>query len=132
MAVQLTEEQAAFFRKPNFAALATIRPDGTPHVSPVWVDYDGAHVLFNTAEGRAKWKHIERDPRVTLSAWNGDDPYGYVEVTGTAELVSEGADEHINKMAKKYIDQDVYPWKGPGEVRVIVRVTPERVGGLSK
>lgn len=132
MAVKLNAEQAKFFTDRNFFALATIRSDGTPHVSPVWGDYDGTHIVINTAEGRAKWKHIARDPRVTITAWDGSDPYGYVEVTGTAELVREGADDHINRMAKKYIDQDVYPWKGPDEVRVMVKVTPERVTGWSK
>jgi PPOX class probable F420-dependent enzyme len=127
---QLTDAQTKLFTDRNFASLATIRKDGTAHVSPVWVDWDGTHAVFNTAKGRAKHRHIERDARVTLTVWSADDPYRYVEVTGTARLVDEGADEHINKMAKKYIDQDVYPWKGPDEVRVIVEVTPERVTGM--
>jgi PPOX class probable F420-dependent enzyme len=124
---RLTAEQAALFNGPNFIALATVRDDGSPHVSPVWGEYDGEHVVFNTAERRAKWHHIRRDPRVTLTVWSGDNPYSYVEVTGTAELVSEGADAHIDKMAKKYLGEDVYPFRAPGEVRVIVKVTPELV-----
>jgi PPOX class probable F420-dependent enzyme len=123
----LTEQQAKFFRDTNFASVGTIRPDGSAHMTPVWIDYDGEHVLFNTAYGRAKVHHIQRDPRVTIEVTATENPYSYVEVTGTAELVDEGADEHIDKMAKKYIGEDLYPWRQPGERRVIVRVKPERV-----
>ena len=124
---RLTDEQAAIFASKTFIAVGTTRPDGTAHVTPVWGEYDGTHVVFNTAEGRAKWHHIRRDPRVTLTAWDPEAPYRYVEVTGTAELISEGADAHIDKMAKKYLGQDRYGSRRPGEVRVIVRVTPELV-----
>lgn len=130
MAVQLSADHAALFNGKNFIALGTTRADGTAHVSPVWGEYDGTHVILNTALGRAKHRHMQRDPRVTLCVWNAENPYNYVEVTGTAELVDEGADAHINKMAKKYIDQDPYPWRKPGEVRVIARVTPEKVVGM--
>ena len=80
--VKLTDEQAQLFLGKNFGAVATIRPDGTPHVTPVWVDYDGEHVVFNTATGRAKWHHMQRDPRVTIEVYSQDDPYDYVTVTG--------------------------------------------------
>ena len=125
----LSEQQARFFTEKNFGHVATIRDDGTPHVSPVWVDYDGERVLFNTAVGRAKERHLRRDPRVTVSVADQDDPYKYVEVSGTAELTEEGADEHIDKMAKKYRDLDTYPWRAPGERRILVKITPARVTG---
>jgi len=126
---QLTAEQSQLLEKPNFAALATTRADGTAHVTPMWVDYDGDHVVLNTARGRAKEKHILDDPRVTVMVWSAENPYQYVEVSGAARFVDQGADDHIDRMAKKYIGQDVYPWRGPDEVRVIVEVTPEWVGG---
>jgi len=101
--VRLTEQQAQLFRGKNFGAVATIRPDGTPHVTPVWVDYDGEHVVFNTATGRAKWQHMQRDPRVTIEVYSQDDPYDYVTVTGTVELEEgEAADRHIDKLSEKY------------------------------
>jgi PPOX class probable F420-dependent enzyme len=126
----LSEAQASLFKGKNFAALGTIRADGTPHVSPVWVDYDGEHVIFNTSRGRAKEQQVGRDPRVTLTVWSAESPYEYVEVSGTAEFVDEGATDHIDAMAKKYLGQDTYPWLQPGERRVIVKVTPVKVTGM--
>jgi PPOX class probable F420-dependent enzyme len=126
--VRLTEKQAKLFLDKNFGAVATIRPDGTPHVTPVWVDYDGERVLFNTATGRAKWHHMQRDPRVTIEVYSQDDPYNYVTVTGTAELEeSDAANDHIDKLSEKYTGNPTFQSHRPGERRVIVRVTPERV-----
>jgi PPOX class probable F420-dependent enzyme len=125
---KLTEKQAKLFLDKNFGAVATIRPDGTPHVTPVWVDYDGEHVLFNTATGRAKWQHMQRDPRVTIEVYSQDNPYEYVTVTGTAELEeSEGANRHIDKLSEKYTGNPKFQNHQPGERRVIVRITPKRV-----
>ena len=115
------------FRKKAFAHLATLMPDGKPQVTPVWVDYDGEHVLINTAEGRLKDKNMQRDGRIALSIIDPDNPYRYLEVRGqVAERTHQGADAHIDAMAKKYLDQDKYPFRRPGEVRVIYKVTPER------
>jgi PPOX class probable F420-dependent enzyme len=115
------------FRKKAFAHLATLMPDGQPQVTPVWVDYDGKYVVINTAEGRMKDKNIQRDGRVALSITDPDNPYRFLEVRGRiAERTRDGADAHIDAMAKKYLDQDKYPFRQPGEVRVIYRVTPER------
>jgi PPOX class probable F420-dependent enzyme len=126
--VKLTEKQARLFLDKNFGSLATIRPDGTPHVTPVWVDFDGARVVFNTATGRAKWKHMRRDPRVTIEVTSREDPYEYVTVTGTAELdESDEANRHIDKLSEKYTGNPKFPSHRPGERRVIVRITPERV-----
>ena len=125
--VKLTEKQARLFLDRNFGAVATIRPDGTPHVTPVWVDYDGEHVLFNTATGRAKWHHMQRDPRVTIEVYAQDDPYEYVTVSGTVELeVSDAANDHIDKLSEKYTGNPKFQSHRPGERRVIVRVTPVR------
>jgi len=115
------------FEKKAFAHLATLMPDGQPQVTPVWVDYDGQHVVINTAQGRMKDKNMQRDGRVALSITDPDNPYRFLEVRGRiAERTLNGADAHIDAMAKKYLDQDKYPFRQPGEVRVIYRVTPER------
>ena len=97
-------------------------------MTPVWVDYDGEHVVFNTATGRAKWQHMQRDPRVTIEVYSQDDPYDYVTVTGTVELEEgEAADRHIDKLSEKYTGNPKFQSHRPGESRVIVRVTPERI-----
>jgi PPOX class probable F420-dependent enzyme len=115
------------FTKKAFAHLATLMPDGKPQVNPVWVDYDGKYVIINTAEGRLKDKNMQRDGRVALSITDPDNPYRYLEVRGrVAQRTNEGADAHIDAMAKKYLGQDKYPFRKPGEVRVIYKVTPER------
>lgn len=112
----------------NFAHVATLRPDGSVHTAPVWVDVQDGRPVLNTAEGRAWPRNLERDPRVTVTVQNSENPYEYVTIRGrVAERTHEGADEHINAMAKKYIGQDVYPFRQPGEQRVIVRVEPEHV-----
>jgi PPOX class probable F420-dependent enzyme len=126
--VKLTEKQEQLFLGKNFGAVATIRPDGSPHVTPVWVDYDGEHVVFNAATGRAKWHHMRRDPRVTIEVYSHDDPYEYVTVTGTVELEeSEAANRHIDKLSEKYTGNPKFQGYSRDERRVIVRVTPERV-----
>lgn len=126
--VKLTDKQAQLFLDKNFGAVATIRPDGTPHVTPVWLDYDGERVLFNTATGRAKWHHMRRDPRVTIEVYSQDNPYEYVTVTGTVELEEgDAANDHIDKLAEKYTGNPKFQGYRPEERRVIVRVTPERV-----
>jgi PPOX class probable F420-dependent enzyme len=112
----------------NFCHVATLRADGTVHGVPVWVDVQDGRPVLNTAEGRAWPRNLERDPRVTLTVQNMENPYEYVEIRGTvAERTHEGADEHINSLAKKYLDQDEYPYRQPGEQRVIIRVAPEHV-----
>ena len=123
---KLTDEQAKLFTDANLGVVATIREDGTPHLSTVWVDYDGADVLFNTAVGRAKPRNIERDPRVTVFVQNPENKYQYIAVTGRAEMTDEGANDHIDKLAKKYVGRDSYGVP-EGETRLLVRVHPERV-----
>jgi PPOX class probable F420-dependent enzyme len=121
----LTEAQAQLFLEPNYAVAATIRPDGTPHLTVVWIDWDGERVLFNTAEGRAKPRYVRRDPRVSVFVMQRDDPYRWVSVTGPAELTTDRAEEHIHKLSRKYMGRDfTIP---EGEQRLIVKVTPERV-----
>src|SRR5690349_10127467 len=98
------------FEKKAFASLGTLMPDGRPQVTPVWVDYDGTHFIVNSAKGRAKDRNMRRDPRVTLAVIDPDNPYRYLEVRGRVDEITEnGADQHIDKMAKKYLGQDKYP-----------------------
>ena len=114
------------FKKKAFAHLATLMPSGQPQVTPVWIDYDGHYVRFNTAEGRQKDKNLQRDGRVALSIMDPDNPYRYLEVRGrVADRTRTGADQHIDALAKKYLGQDKYPYRQPGEVRVIYKVEPE-------
>jgi len=115
-------------QKKAFATLATVNADGTPQVTPVWFDFDGTHIRFNTARGRVKDKNLSRKPAVALAIVDPDNPYRYVQVKGRiAEATEAGADAHIDSLAKKYLGQDTYPYRQPGEVRVIYKVLPERV-----
>jgi PPOX class probable F420-dependent enzyme len=128
MPATIPEKYHDLFNKKAFASLATLMPDGSPQVTPVWCDFDGKHVLFNTARGRVKDKNLQREPRVSLAILDPDNPYRYLEVRGRiAERTEQGADEHINKLAKKYLDLDKYPYRQPGEVRVIYKIKPERI-----
>jgi len=127
----LSEKQAALFTDRNWGVIATIREDGSPQATPVWIDYDGENVLVNSAEGRTKVRNIERDPRATVTVLPAENQQGgYVMVSGPARIVEEGALEHINKLAKKYLGEDKYPYLGPGEKRVIIEIQPERVDGF--
>jgi PPOX class probable F420-dependent enzyme len=112
----------------NFCHVATLRSDGSVQTAPVWVDVQDGRPVLNTAEGRAWPRNLERDPRVTLTVQNMENPYEYVSIRGrVAERTHAGADEHIDAMAKKYLGQDQYPYRQPGEQRVIIRVEPEQV-----
>ncbi len=112
----------------NFVLVSTIRPDGSVHAAPAWVDVQDGRPVLNTAEGRAWPRNLERDPRVTLTVQNMENPYEYLAIHGrVAERTHEGADEHIDAMAKKYLDKDTYPFRQPGEQRLILRVEPEYV-----
>ena len=123
----IPEKFRDLFQKRAFANLATLMPDGRPQVTPVWIDYDGSKILVNTAKGRVKDKNMRRDPRVSVSISDPENPYRYLEVRGKVSEVTEtGADAHIDKMAKKYLDKDKYPFRQPGEVRVIFKITPEK------
>jgi PPOX class probable F420-dependent enzyme len=122
----LTDDQAGLFTDKNFAVVATVNPDGSPQSSVVWVDWDGENVLFNTTRPRAKGRNLSRDPRVSITVFDRENPYRYVEVAGKAEFEDEGANEHIHKLSHKYNGQD-YP---DANGRVIVRVHPDRVHAM--
>ena len=114
--------------KKAFAQLATLNADGSPQVTPVWVDFDGTHVLINTAKGRVKAKNLAREPRVAISLSDPDNPYRYLGIQGhVVEMTETGGDAHIDKMAKKYLGKDSYPYRTPAEVRIIVKIAPDKV-----
>ena len=131
MAEVIPEKYLDLFDKKAFAHLATVMPDGSPQVTPVWVDYDGTHVIVNSARGRQKDKNIVRNASVSLSIMDPDNPYRYLEVRGrVADITEEGAEDHIDKMAKKYIGEEKYPWRRPGEVRVLYKIEPRRTSQM--
>jgi len=127
MPAALGEDDLALLREPFLAIVATRMPDGSEQLTPTWVDTDGTNVLFNTAKGRVKHRNILADPRVSIAVYDPSNFYRWVSVRGVAELVDDGADEHIDRLAKKYLGVDKYPMRQEGEVRVIVRVVPQHV-----
>jgi PPOX class probable F420-dependent enzyme len=125
---QLTEKQRDFIaQNPYVGTATTLRQDGSPHNTIVWVDADGGVVTFNTAVGRAKERHLRRDPRAAITVVHPENSYQWVSVSGPAELTIDGADDQIDHLAKKYLGQDKYPWRNPEETRITVRITPEKV-----
>ena len=114
------------FSKKAFAHLSTLMPDGSPQVTPVWVDYQDGFVLVNSARGRQKDRNMRRDPRVAIAVLDPDNPYRYVQVRGrVVEITEVGADAHIDKLAFKYLGREKYPNRRPGEIRVIYKIQPE-------
>src|SRR3954451_12425897 len=123
----LDEKARTFLEQPFVGEVTTLRADGSPHSTVVWVDVDSDVVMFNTAVGRAKEKHLRKDPRLALIVVDPENAYRWVALSGTAELTTDGADDQIDKLAKKYLGQDEYPWRNPEEQRITVRIRPERV-----
>ena len=112
--------------KKAFAQLATLMSDGSPQVTPVWWEYDGKHTLINSAKGRTKDRNMRRDPRVSLDIQDPDNAYRHLSLRGkVVEITENGADQHIDKLAKKYTGMDRYQKRQPGEVRVIYRIEPQ-------
>ncbi len=112
---------------PHVGVATTLREDGSPHSTIVWVDVEDGKVSFNTARGRAKAKHLEHDPRAALLMVDPSNAFKWVAVSGPAQLTEEGADAQIDKLAKKYLGKDEYPWRNPEETRVKVLIDPEKV-----
>jgi PPOX class probable F420-dependent enzyme len=128
MSTRVEGRAEELLRGKNFCTVSTLRADGFVHSVPVWVDVQDGLPALNTAEGRAWPRNLERDPRITLTVPNWENPYEYVEIRGrVAERTHDGADAYIDALAKKYLGVDEYPYRQPGEQRVIVRVEPERV-----
>ena len=131
MSQVIPEKYADLLEKPAFGNLGTLMPDGSPQVTPVWVDFDGQHVLVNSAKGRLKDKNMRRDPRVSVSLQDPANPYRYLEIRGkVVDITEKGADDHINKMSQKYLGKPVYPYRQPGEVRVLYKIEPYKVSSM--
>lgn len=124
----LTDEQKSFFQKPNFGHLATLNADGSPQVTPVWIDVDDEHILINTAKDRKKVRNVERDPRVAVEVPDQENPYSMLSVNGeVVEITEQGADKHIDELSMRYLGKDKYPFAQPGEERIIIKIRPTKV-----
>ena len=127
----LPEPVRKLIEEPNVGHLATLMPDGSPQSTAVWVDTDGEYVLVNTAQGRQKPRNLGRDPRVAISVVDRTNPYRQATIRGrVVETTHEGADAHIDRLAKKYLGQDTYPFRQPGEQRLLLKIAPTRVGSM--
>ena len=130
MAERIPEKYRDLFEKRAFAHIATVMPDGSPQVTPVWVDYDGTYILINSIKGRQKDRNMHQHHHVAIEISDPDNPYRYLAVRGpVVEITEEGAEEHIDKLAKKYTGADHYGNRQPGDVRYIYKIKPEHVGG---
>jgi PPOX class probable F420-dependent enzyme len=119
-------------QKKAFANIATVNPDGTPQVTPVWFDYTDGLVRVNTARGRVKARNLKKGAAVALAIVDPDNPYRYVQIRGRVRRVTEdGAVPHIDSLAKKYLGQDKYPYAQPGEVRLLCEIEPTSASGMS-
>ena len=125
----LTDSARKLLEGKNLLYITTVNPDGSPQITPVWVDTDGKHVLVNTAMGRVKQRNVTRDPRVALAINAPNDFYDAALIRGRVveQVTGSVADNHIDKLAKKYLGKDTYPWRNPKEKRVILKIQPERV-----
>ena len=128
MTATIPDQYKDLFQKKAFCNLATLMPDGRPQVSPVWCDLDGSTIRINSAKGRVKDKNMRRNKKVALSIFDPDNPYRHLAVQGeVVEITEQGADAHIDALAKKYLGKDKYPFRQPGEVRVIYKIRPDHV-----
>ena len=129
--VQLTEKATKLIDGQNFGYIATINKDGSPQVTPVWVDREGRDfVLVNTAIGRLKQKNLEKNNKVAIAVADASNQYDMVTIRGiVVEQTTKGEDDHIDKLAKKYLGKDKYPWASPDSKRVILKIKPERIAG---
>jgi PPOX class probable F420-dependent enzyme len=127
----IPNSHADLLERPALAHVATIGRDGEPQNNPVWFDWDGEHILFSQTTGRQKYRNVQREPRVALSIVDPDNPYRYLEIRGAVERIDPDPDKaFIDKMAKKYMGVDKYPWNQPGDERVVVVVRPEHTSQM--
>ena len=115
----------------SFAHLATIGPDGEPQSSPVWFEWDGTHIKFSLTTNRQKYRNLQRDKRASFSVIDPENAYRYIEIRGELDEIEPDPDiDFISRMAKKYIDQDRYPWHKEGDERVVMKVKPVKISGM--
>ena len=130
MAVSLPEPARKLLTDKAYGHAITFSPKGKPQLTMVWMDVDGDTVLINTAKGRLKVRNLEKDPRIMVSVQDRNDPQSYLLVEGTGTLTEQGADAHIDKLAKRFLGMDKYPWRAPGEDRVLIKIAAERLSGF--
>ena len=124
----ITPPIAKLLEGKNFASFATLMDDGSPHVAPTWIDHEGDIILVNTAAGRVKEKNVRNDPRVALSVYDQENPYHMISIRGKViELTTNGAEDHADKLAKRYFGVDKYPYRAPGEKRMILKIKPDQI-----
>jgi PPOX class probable F420-dependent enzyme len=129
MPIALPQSVKRILQDKAYGHVITFNADGKPQVTMVWMDVDGDEVVFNTADGRLKPKNLRRDPRVIASVQDRNDPQSYMVFHGKASISEAGADAHIDKLAKRFLGADKYPFRRPGEKRLIVRIKVDRIGG---
>ena len=127
MTTTLSKKAQALVNSPVIAHVATVDAEGRPQLTPVWIDLDGGDLVFNTAKGRAKTANLEKNPHVAVSIVDPEDPYNVVVVRGSVEGTEDGADAHIDALAKKYMGVDTYPMRQPGEVRITYVVHADKI-----
>jgi PPOX class probable F420-dependent enzyme len=133
MPTAIPDQFLDLFKKPAFGMLATLMPDGHPQVTPVWCDQADGCVLVNSARGRLKDRNLRRDPRVTITIVDPQNWYRYLEIRGrVVEITERGANDHIDKQAQKYLGVEKYPFRQPGEVRVLYKIQPERTSSMAR
>ena len=131
MTAYLSDEVLDLLREPSYAQLATLMPDGSPQVTQVWIETDGEHIIVNTAVGHQKERNVRRDPRVAINLVDPNDQARQAAIRGqVVEMTTEGAEEQINALAKKYMGVDEYPFGSPDETRITLKIAPEHVSGL--
>jgi PPOX class probable F420-dependent enzyme len=121
--IELSPDEIALLKEPQMAHVATVMPDGSPQVTPMWVDTDGESVIVNTVVGHVKHKNMLRDPRVAVSVTDRNNPFRALILRGVAELVEEGAEDHIDMLSQKYLGIASYPNRRPGYPRIMARIT---------
>ena len=129
MAIALPPSVKKILKDKAYGHVVTFNAEGKPQLTMVWMDGEGDEVLFNTADGRLKPKNLRRDPRVIISVQDRNDPQSYMVFHGKASVTESGADEHIDTLAKRFLGVDKYPFRQPGEKRLLVRVKVDRIGG---
>ena len=130
--LSIPDKYSDLMNKRALAFLATIMPDGSPQVTPVWFDIAEGLIRVNTARGRQKDRNMTRDPRVALTIQDPDDTYRYLQIRGVVVVITEqGGDDHIDLLAKKYLGEDSYPWRSPADTRVIYSIQPEKISSYS-
>jgi len=125
---QITPEIEQLLREASYAQIATLMPDGSPQLTQVWIDTDGTHLIINTVATHQKVRNARRDPRVAVNVHDPTKPFRLVNIRGrVVEITSEGADQHITSLARKYLGTDTYPFRRPGQQRVILKILPRRI-----